>query len=164
MTRITAVPRAPTLPDRDGDLVAKLRRQAPGAVETLVARYGALLYRLAVGITGNEQGAEETVQDTLCAAVYRIESFRHESAFASWLYRMAAIAAFAARRQRRHGRQHQTAQPNRRRSSKRSLHGSLLIASRWRPLSRLVFGQDREAQHLHRLHPITLREPIRQPR
>jgi|SRR6516165_3324122 DNA-directed RNA polymerase specialized sigma24 family protein len=106
MTRITAVPRAPTLPDRDGDLVAKLRRQAPGAVETLVARYGALLYRLAVGITGNEQGAEETVQDTLCAAVYRIESFRHESAFASWLYRMAAIAAFAARRQRRHGRQH----------------------------------------------------------
>jgi len=106
MTSTTTLPRAPILPDRDDDLVATLRRQAPGAVETLVARYGARLYRLAVGITGNEEHAEEFVQDALCAAVYRIESFRHESAFGSWLYRITANAAYGARRRRRHARQH----------------------------------------------------------
>ena len=106
MTSTTTLPSAPIRPDWDADLVAKLRRQAPGAVETLVARYGALLYRLAVGITGNEEDAEEVVQDALCAAVYRIESFRHESTFGSWLYRIAANAAYGARRRRRHACQH----------------------------------------------------------
>src|SRR5262245_59771368 len=105
MTSITTVPRAPIRPDRNADLGAKLRRRAPGAVETLVARYGDLLYRLAVELTGNEDDAEKIVQDTLCAAVYRIESFPGESALGSWLYRIAAIAASAARR-RRHARQH----------------------------------------------------------
>ena len=98
-------PSEPVCPDRDADLVAELLRGAPGAVESLVARYGDLLYRLAVGITGNNWDAEEAVQDALCAAVYRIESFRHESAFRSWLYRIGANAAFGARRRRRHARQ-----------------------------------------------------------
>ena len=89
-------------PDRDADLVALLRAQAPGAVETLVARYGALLYRLAVGITGDPEDAEEVVQDALWAAVSRIDTFRHRSAFGSWLYRVAANAAYGARRRRRH--------------------------------------------------------------
>ena len=98
-------PSEPVCPDRDADLVAELLRGAPGAVESLVARYGDLLYRLAVGITGNNWDAEEAVQDALCAAVYRIESFRHESAFRSWLYRIGANAAYGARRRRRHARQ-----------------------------------------------------------
>jgi RNA polymerase sigma-70 factor (ECF subfamily) len=106
MTTTTTLPRAPIRPDPDADLVAKLRRQAPGAVETLVVRYGDLLYRLAVRMTGNEEDAQKIVQDALCAAVYRIDSFRHESTFASWLYRIAAIATSTARRRRRHACQH----------------------------------------------------------
>src|SRR5262249_2100090 len=95
----------PVRPDRDADLAAELLRGAPGAVETLVARYGARLYRLAVRITGSEEDAEEAVQDAMCAAVYRIESFRHEAAFGSWLYRITANAAYGVRRRRRHARQ-----------------------------------------------------------
>ena len=105
--RQLGVPRAPggsIRPDRDADLVAKLRGQAPGAVETLVARYGARLYRVAVRITGNEQDAEEVVQDALWTAICRIETFRHQSAFGSWLYRIAANAAYGARRRGRHAR------------------------------------------------------------
>jgi RNA polymerase sigma-70 factor (ECF subfamily) len=114
LTRVTALarqgaplgtatpPSGPIRPDRDADLVAKLRGQAPGAVETLAARYGHVLLRLAVGITANEADAEEAVQDALWAAVRRIETFRHESAFSSWLYRIAANAAYGARRRRRH--------------------------------------------------------------
>jgi len=106
--RQLGVPRAPggsIRPDRDADLVAKLRGQAPGAVETLVARYKALLYRVAVGITENEQDAEEVVQDALWTAICRIETFRHHAAFGSWLYRIAANAAYGARRRRRHARE-----------------------------------------------------------
>src|SRR5262245_12549012 len=102
---VVNAPSEPVRPDRDADLVAELLRGAPGAVEALVNRYSDLLYRLAVGITGNKWDAEEVVQDVLCAAVYRIESFRHESAFRSWLYRIAANAAYEARRRRRHARQ-----------------------------------------------------------
>jgi RNA polymerase sigma-70 factor, ECF subfamily len=102
---VVNAPSRPIRPDRDADLVAELLRGAPGAVDTLVARYGDLLYRLAVGITGNKSDAEEVVQDALCAAVHRIESFRHESAFGSWLYRIAANAAYGARRRWRHARQ-----------------------------------------------------------
>ena len=105
LAAVVNAPSGPVRPDRDADLVAKLRSQAPGAVETLVARYGAVLSRLAVGITGNESDAEEVVQDALCAAVCRIGTFREDSAFWSWLYRIAANAAYGARRRRRHARQ-----------------------------------------------------------
>jgi RNA polymerase sigma-70 factor (ECF subfamily) len=105
ITGMVNTPSGPVRPDRDADLVADLLRGAPGAVESLAARYGDLLHRLAVGITGNDWDAEEAVQDALCAAVYRIESFRHESAFRSWLYRIGANAAYGARRRRRHARQ-----------------------------------------------------------
>ena len=69
-------PSGPGRADRDADLVAELRRQVPGAVEALVARYGDFLYRLAVGITGNEEDAKEVVQDALWTAACRIGTFR----------------------------------------------------------------------------------------
>jgi RNA polymerase sigma-70 factor (ECF subfamily) len=102
---VARAPSGPIPPDRDADLVAELRGQAPGAVERLVARYGALLYRTAVGITGSPEDAEAVVQDAFWAAICRIGTFRHQSAFGSWLYRIAANAAYRARRGRRHARQ-----------------------------------------------------------
>src|SRR5262245_11067872 len=103
--RVVDAQSLPGRPDRDADLVAEVLGGAPGAVDTLVARYGDLLYRLAVGITGNEEDAEEVAQDALWTAISRIETFRHQSAFGSWLYRVAANAAYGVRRKRRHARQ-----------------------------------------------------------
>ncbi len=54
---------APRKVDRDAELVERLRRQEPGAPEALVETYGDRVYRLAIRITGNEQDAEEVVQD-----------------------------------------------------------------------------------------------------
>jgi RNA polymerase sigma-70 factor (ECF subfamily) len=105
MTGATTLPRVPISPDRDADLVAKLRRHAPGAVESLVARYGTLLYRLAVRIAGDKEDAEEVVQDALWVAVCRIGTLRQDSAFGSWLYRVTANGAYEARRRGRHARQ-----------------------------------------------------------
>jgi len=86
-------PAAPRV-DRDAGLVEQLRRQEPGAAEALVEAYGDKVYRLAIRITGNEQDAEEVVQDALWTAARKIDTFKGESAFGSWLYRITANAAY----------------------------------------------------------------------
>ena len=80
--------------DRDLGLLEALRLHDPTAAERLVATYGERAYRLATSITGNEQDAEEVVQDAFWTVVRKIETFRGESAFGSWLYRIVANAAY----------------------------------------------------------------------
>ena len=87
--------------DRDGALVDGLRRQAREAAETLVARYGDRVWRLAFRITGNREDAEEVAQDALWTAARRIGTFKGESAFGSWLYRITANTAYQKLRGRR---------------------------------------------------------------
>jgi RNA polymerase sigma-70 factor, ECF subfamily len=91
--------------DRDGDLVEALRRDEPIAAERLVTRYGDRAYRLASRITGSRQDAEEVVQDAFWAVVRKIDSFRGESAFGSWLYRIVANAAYQKLRRRQNRQQ-----------------------------------------------------------
>src|SRR5207245_10861705 len=80
--------------DRDLALLEALRRHESTAAERLLTTYGERAYRLAVGITGNEQDAEEVVQDALWSVVRKIDTFRGDSAFGSWLYRIVANAAY----------------------------------------------------------------------
>ena len=80
--------------DRDAGLVESLRRREAGAAEALVGAYGDRVYRLAIRITGSEQDAEEVVQDALWTADRKIDTFKGESAFGSWLYRITANAAY----------------------------------------------------------------------
>src|SRR5438477_8057984 len=80
--------------DRDAALVDALRQRDGGAAEALVSAYGDRVYRLAIRITGNEQDAEEVVQDALWTAARKIDTFKGESAFGSWLYRIAANDAY----------------------------------------------------------------------
>jgi RNA polymerase sigma-70 factor (ECF subfamily) len=91
--------------DRDHDLVGALRRREPTATECLVIRYGERAYRLASRIIGNGHDAEEVVQDACWTVVRKIDTFRGESAFGSWLYRIVANAAYQklrGRQSRRH--------------------------------------------------------------
>ena len=87
--------------DRDGPLVAALRRGDPTAAEDLVAAYGDRACRLATRITGNAQDAEEAVQDAFLSVIRKIDAFRGDSAFGSWLYRIVANAGYQRRRRRR---------------------------------------------------------------
>jgi RNA polymerase sigma-70 factor (ECF subfamily) len=81
-------------PDVDTDLVEALRRQEPEAAEWLVERFGHRVYRLAMRITGRDADAQEAAQDALWTAAHKIHTFRGESAFGSWVYRIAANAAY----------------------------------------------------------------------
>ena len=87
--------------DRDGPLVAALRRGDPTAAEDLVAAYGDRAWRLATRITGSAQDAEEAVQDAFLSVIQKIDTFRGDSAFRSWLYRIVANAAYQRCRRRR---------------------------------------------------------------
>ncbi|HXH82367.1 MAG TPA: sigma-70 family RNA polymerase sigma factor [Candidatus Tectomicrobia bacterium] len=88
-------------PDADADLVDGLRREEPAAAEQLVERYGDRVYRLAMQITGSNEDAEEAAQDALWTAARKIHTFKGESAFGSWLYRITANAAYQKLRARR---------------------------------------------------------------
>ena len=101
-----AEPGAVVRVDRDAALVESLRRREPGAAETLLATYGDRVYRLAIRITGNEQDAEEVMQDAFWTATRKVDTFKGESAFGSWLYRVTANAAYQKLRGR-HGRKHE---------------------------------------------------------
>jgi RNA polymerase sigma-70 factor (ECF subfamily) len=86
--------------DRDEELLEALRRREPTAAERLVVTYRDRAYRLAARITRDEQDAEEVVQDAFWAAVRKIDSFRGESAFGTWLFRIVANAAYQKLRSR----------------------------------------------------------------
>jgi RNA polymerase sigma-70 factor (ECF subfamily) len=90
--------------DPDAALVERLRRAEAGAAEGLVDTYGDRVYRLALRITGNEQDAEEAVQDAFWSVVRHIDTFRGESLLGSWIYRITANAAYQKLRRTAHRR------------------------------------------------------------
>ena len=87
--------------DADAELVDALRRQEADATERLVERFGDRVYRLTLRITGSKEDAEEAAQDALWTAARKIDSFKGESAFGSWLYRIAANSAYQKLRTRK---------------------------------------------------------------
>jgi RNA polymerase sigma-70 factor (ECF subfamily) len=87
--------------DSDAALVEALRREDPEAPELLVETYGDRVYRLALRITGSNEDAEEVAQDALWTAARKISTFKGEAAFGSWLYRIAANAAYQKLRARK---------------------------------------------------------------
>ena len=85
-------PAGPRRPDPDARLVEKLREEDPEAPEQLVATFGDRVYRLAIRITGNEQDAEEVVQDALWTAARKIGT-----SCGSWALMIATAERSAAR-------------------------------------------------------------------
>jgi RNA polymerase sigma-70 factor (ECF subfamily) len=70
-------------------LVQKAQSGDFDAFSTLVDAHKGRIFALALKITGNEQDAEDIVQETLLKAIDNIDKFRGESAFGSWLYAIA---------------------------------------------------------------------------
>jgi len=81
--------------------VVALRRGDPAAAENLVAAYGDRAYRLATRITRNAQDAEEAMQDAFLSVIRKIDTFRGDATFGSWVYRIVANAAYQCCRRRR---------------------------------------------------------------
>jgi RNA polymerase sigma-70 factor (ECF subfamily) len=70
------------------------------AFERLVVRHRNLVYRLARRLLGNESDAQDTTQETFIQVYRKLSSFRGDSRFSTWLYRIATNAALMRRRAR----------------------------------------------------------------
>jgi RNA polymerase sigma-70 factor, ECF subfamily len=94
----------PAKVDRDWALVGALRRHDSTAAERLLETFGDRVYRLALRITGNEQDAEEVVQDAFWSVLRHVDTFRGESLLGSWIYRITANTAYQKLRRAAHRR------------------------------------------------------------
>jgi RNA polymerase sigma-70 factor (ECF subfamily) len=90
-------------PATDEALIARARARDFAAFEELLDRYEDKIFRLAFRFVRNETEAKEILQDTFLTIWRKLDTFKGDSQFSSWLYRVATNAALMRlRAQRRH--------------------------------------------------------------
>ncbi len=82
------------------DLVKALKRKDAKAFDQLIARHGAMIYRVAIRMLGGKEEAEEVQQEALLTVYEKIETFDERSALTTWLYRIVVNAALMRLRAR----------------------------------------------------------------
>ena len=87
----------PVVEPSDETLAARAAAGDNSAFETLVQRYQARVFRLACRLTSDTE-APDVLQDTFLQVYRHLPSFRGESQFATWLYRITTNAALMHRR------------------------------------------------------------------
>ena len=85
----------------DRFLVAAAQAGDLQAFEALVCRHQSAVYRVALRMLGSEVDAEDAAQEALVRAWRALSTFRGESAFSTWLYRIVINRCLKARAARR---------------------------------------------------------------
>jgi RNA polymerase sigma-70 factor, ECF subfamily len=85
--------------DPDQALVERSRRGDLRAFEELVDRHRAVVLRMAARVVGDDE-ADDVAQDAFLRAFHRLDRFRGEAPFRSWLLSIASNAAVSAARRR----------------------------------------------------------------
>lgn len=74
---------------RDEELAVLARQGSAAAIEALVCRYEARLYRYAVSVCRDHSDAQEITQDTFVRAWLSLHQFDPKRSFAAWLFMIA---------------------------------------------------------------------------
>jgi len=74
----------------DEAAVIAVRAGNRDAFRVLVERYSRAVFRLGYRMTGNEQDAEDVVQEAFLRAFKQLNRYESRSSFSTWLYRIAA--------------------------------------------------------------------------
>src|SRR5947207_14708786 len=82
-------------------VLARARQGDGDAFQHLVERHSARVFRLAFRMTGNEQDAEDVVQEGFLRAYRQLGRFQGRSNVGTWLYRIVANCALDLMRIRR---------------------------------------------------------------
>jgi RNA polymerase sigma-70 factor (ECF subfamily) len=82
----------------DAYYIEKIRSGNAGYFAPLLKRYGAQVFSLIVKIVGNREDAEELTQDVFVKVFYSLSSFRGDSSFSTWIYRIACNLAVSSTR------------------------------------------------------------------
>jgi len=74
---------------KEQELVSKAKQGDREALSQLVSIYSRRIYHFGLKLTGNEQDAEDILQDTFLTMLKKINQFQGRSSFYTWLYRIA---------------------------------------------------------------------------
>ena len=85
----------------DAALVAQALGGDQDAFRVLVERHSRTVFRLSFRMTGNEQDAEEVVQETMLRAYRRLDKFEARANFGTWLYRIGVNCSLDLMRKRK---------------------------------------------------------------
>jgi len=88
-------------PADEDSVIERLKAGDQEALETLFNRYAPKLYNVAHRILGNVPDAEEVIQDVFWTAYRKAETFRGQSQFSTWLYRLTINTAVGKIRRRK---------------------------------------------------------------
>ena len=85
----------------DVDLVARTRAGDTSAYEQLVKQYERQIFRTANHITQNREDAEDITQDVFFKAFQKLDQFKGDSKFSTWLVRIAVNESLMRLRKRK---------------------------------------------------------------
>ena len=80
--------------------IEQVRAGDGDAFRLLVERYSRAIFRLTYRMTGNEQDAEDMVQETFLRAYRQIHSYDSRAGFGTWLFRIATNCSLDLLRKR----------------------------------------------------------------
>src|SRR5215469_16650908 len=95
----------------DATFVARARTGDADAFRVLVERHSRSLFRLAFRMTGNQQDAEDVVQESFLRAYKQLARFDERASFGTWLYRIAANCSQDLVRSRKRRNEHLAPSP-----------------------------------------------------
>ena len=75
------------------DILSRARNGDPDAFRSLVERYTPRVYAVARNLVASAGDAEDVTQEVFFKVHAKLESFREEAAFSTWLYRVTVNAA-----------------------------------------------------------------------
>lgn len=85
----------------DSAAAEEARKGNQHAFRVLVERHSQSIFRLAFRMTGNEQDAEDMVQETFLRAYKQLHRFDGRAAFGTWLYRICVNCSLDLMRTRK---------------------------------------------------------------
>ena len=87
--------------DRDDDLVRRFRAGEPEAFTDLVRRHQHRVYAVCLRVLGDADAAADVAQDTFLTVLRKLDGFRGDAAFTTWLHRVAVNACYDELRRKR---------------------------------------------------------------
>ena len=85
----------------DIELIEQTRQGDVAAFEKLVRKHQDRLFNTIMHVVGNREEAEDVVQEAFVQAFLKLNHFQRQSAFYTWLYRIAFNTAVSRQRRKR---------------------------------------------------------------
>lgn len=80
--------------DIDAELIEKVKKGDTDAFRQLVDKYKDVSLSLAYSILKDKAKAEDVLQEAFIKVFHKAASFKHQSAFSSWLYRIVVNSSY----------------------------------------------------------------------